>query len=60
MVFSERGSYIENNESKTRMWMKEHEGVYVLDCWVAPANEARRRIEEAEYERRQGLGWQGR
>ena len=40
MVFDDDGSYIENKNTKGRMWLKEHEGVYVLDCLVAPAAEA--------------------
>ena len=52
VVFDDDGSYIENKETKGRMWMKEHEGVYVLDCLVAPAAEAKRRIECSH----QGLG----
>ena len=48
VVFDESGSFIENKESRERMWLREHEGVYVLDALVAPAAEAERRINEAE------------
>ena len=47
-VFDESGSFIANNASKARMWLREHEGVYVLDALVAAAAEAERRIQEAK------------
>ena len=34
-VFDESGSFIENKRSRERMWMREENGVYVLDVYVA-------------------------
>ena len=45
VVFEEGGSYIQNVKTKNNMWLREHEGVYVLDCVVAPAAEGRRILE---------------
>ena len=54
VVFDEWGSFIESKESGDRLWLEEHEGVYVLDALVAPAAEAKKRINQAEQ------GFQGR
>ena len=37
MVFDKDGSYIENKWSKDRLWLREDNGVFVLDMLVAPA-----------------------
>ena len=36
VVFDESGSFIENKRSRERLWMREDNGVYVLDVYVAP------------------------
>ena len=36
MVFDGSGSFIENKRSRERLWMREENGVYVLDENVAP------------------------
>ena len=36
VVFDESGSFIENKRSRERLWMREENGVYVLDVYVAP------------------------
>ena len=36
MVFAKSGSYIEKEWSKDRIWLREDNGVYVLDMMVAP------------------------
>ena len=36
VVFDESGSSIENKRSRERLWMREDNGVYVLDVYVAP------------------------
>ena len=38
VVFARDGSYIENEWSKDRLWLREDNGVYVLDILVAPPN----------------------
>ena len=35
VVFDESGSFIENKRSSERLWMREENGVYVLDVYVA-------------------------
>ena len=37
VVFDKDGSYIENKWSKDRLWLREDNGVFVLDMLVAPA-----------------------
>ena len=56
VVFDESGSYIENKGNGSRMWLTEHDGVYVLDCLVAPAGEARQHLDRNN----QGFGRQAR
>ena len=36
VVFSPTGSYIENLDTKEKLWLRERGGVYVLDVLVAP------------------------
>ena len=36
VVFAQDGSFIENEWSKDRLWLREDNGVYVLDMLVAP------------------------
>ena len=36
VVFDESGSFIEDKRSRERLWMREENGVYVLDVYVAP------------------------
>ena len=36
VIFDESGSFIENKRSRERLWMREDNGVYVLDVYVAP------------------------
>ena len=36
VVFDESGSFIENKRSRERLWMREENGVYNLDVYVAP------------------------
>ena len=38
MVFDEDGSYIMNKKSGEVTWLREENGVYLLDVQVAPAN----------------------
>ena len=38
VVFDKSGSYIENVRSKDRLWLREDNGVYVLDMPVAPSD----------------------
>ena len=38
VVFDMDGSYIENKWSNDRLWLREDNGVYVLDMLVAPNN----------------------
>lgn len=40
VVFDVDGSYIENKWSKDKLWLREDNGVYVLDMLVAPNNES--------------------
>ena len=40
VVFDGDGSYIENKWSKDKLWLREDNGVYVLDMLVAPNNES--------------------
>ena len=40
------GSYIEDKTTKKRMWMEGKDGVYTLPCVVAPAAEAKKRLEK--------------
>ena len=55
VIFDDSGSYIEHKATGGKMWLKEHEGVYVLDCLVAPAAEA-----QAFLNNNSGFGWQAR
>ena len=36
VIFDQRGSFIENTWTKDRIWLREDNGVYVLDMIVAP------------------------
>ena len=36
VVFDSTGSYIENKQDGSRLWLRERAGVYVLDVWVRP------------------------
>ncbi len=36
VVFDQSGSYIENTWTKDKIWLREDNGVYVLDMLVAP------------------------
>ena len=49
--FDESGSFIENKRSRDRLWMREENGVYVLDVNVAPLD----RHEKREDFHRQGI-----
>ena len=40
VVFDAMGSYIENTQTAERIWLREDNGVYVLDVLVAPANQS--------------------
>ena len=40
VVFDVDGSYIENKWSKDKLWLREDNGVYVLDMLVTPNNES--------------------
>ena len=48
VVYDDWGSYIENKGTGERMWLKEHDGVYVLDALVALASEAKKRMAAAD------------
>ena len=37
VVFSQRGSYIEDEQTGEKMWLMEKNGMYVLKTWVRPA-----------------------
>ena len=39
VVFDGSGSFIENKRSRERLWMREDNGVYVLDVYVAPPDD---------------------
>ena len=39
VVFDRSGSSIENKRSRERLWMREDNGVYVLDVYVAPPDD---------------------
>ena len=41
------GSYILHKKTGGKMKLREHEGVFVLDCLVAPAREAAKIIEDS-------------
>ena len=41
--FDESGSFIENKRSRERLWMREENGVYVLDVYVAPPDRHEKR-----------------
>ena len=43
VVFDESGSFIENKRSRERLWMREENGVYVLDVYVAPPDHHEKR-----------------
>ena len=51
VVFDESGSFIENKRSRERLWMREDNGVYVLDVYVAPPD----CHEKKRYFHRQGI-----
>ena len=36
VVFDPMGSYIENVKTTEKLWLREHNGVYVLDVMIAP------------------------
>ena len=36
MVFDSTGSYIENKQDGSKLWLRERAGVYVLDVWLKP------------------------
>ena len=36
VVFDSTGSYIENKQDGSKLWLRERAGVYVLDVWVKP------------------------
>ena len=43
VVFDESGSFIENKRPRERLWMREKNGVYVLDVYVAPPDHHEKR-----------------
>ena len=43
VVFDESGSFMENKRSRERPWMREENGVYVLDLYVAPPEHQEKR-----------------
>ena len=51
VVFDESGSFIEKKRSRERLWMREENGVYVLDVYVAPPDGHK---EQMDF-RRQGI-----
>ena len=36
VVFDDKGSYIEHKESGKITWLKQRDGIYVLEAWIAP------------------------
>ena len=36
VVFDPSGSYVESQVDHLRLWLREADGVFVLDAWVAP------------------------
>ena len=58
-MFDDDGSFIQNKGTGEKMWLKEHEGVYVLDCVVAPAQEAKTIVDKSEARQKSGFARQG-
>ena len=36
VIFDDDGSYIEHKETGVRTWLRQRDGIYVLEAWVAP------------------------
>ena len=54
VVFDDDGSYIEHKETGQTSWLRQENGVYVLDAWIAPPKENQRGDEAASGFPRQG------